>query len=152
MFKRMIISLNNRLTRLRSPHVRPDQRLLLAPRCLQQSDCPHNIGKNMDGCELCGRCNVKDLVELGRETGVCCYIAAGGREALAAVKNPAVQAVVAVACEKELFEGIVASIPKPVLAVYNRQTNGPCRNTRLDIHEVRTAVQSMLLCCSGRPL
>jgi hypothetical protein len=71
-------------------------------------------------------------------------MAAGGREALAFVADKQVKAVVAVACEKELSQGILAVFPKPVLGVLNIQTNGPCRNTRLDPQSVRTAVLSML--------
>jgi len=63
---------------------------------------------------------------------------------LAFVRDPKIKAVVAVACEKELAQGMLAVFPTPVLGVLNIQTNGPCRNTRIDPDAVRDAVRSML--------
>ncbi|NCC52908.1 MAG: DUF116 domain-containing protein [Spartobacteria bacterium] len=144
MFRRVLIDLNNRITRARSVRVAPGHLLLLAPRCLQHTGCDHNLGPEMLHCQACGRCNIGELVALGRELGIICRMAAGGREALAFVKDERVRAVVAVACEKELFEGICASLPKPVLGVYNQQNNGPCRDTSVDMAAVRRAITAML--------
>lgn len=144
MFSRWFVSLNNLLTRFRRIKVLPGNLLLLVPRCLQKNGCAQTLGETIDACKACGQCNVTDLLAIRDEFGIHCSLAAGGREALAFVRNPQIKVVVAVACEKELTQGILAVFPKPVLGVLNIQTNGPCRNTHLDPDTVRTAIRSML--------
>lgn len=144
MFSRLFIQFNNLLTRLRRVRVRPGELLLLVPSCLQRTGCAQTLGETIDDCNACGQCNVTDLLAIRDEFGIRCSMAAGGREALAFVRDPKVKAVVAVACEKELTQGILAVFPKPVLGVLNIQTNGPCRNTQLQPDLVRAAVRSVL--------
>ncbi len=145
MFSRFVVRLNNLLTRMRGVKVRPENLLLLVPRCLQKIGCAQMLGEVLDDCQLCGQCDVATLIDIRNEFGIHCSMAAGGREALAFVGHKQVKAVVAVACEKELAQGILAVFPKPVLGVLNIQTNGPCRNTRLDRDRVREAVRSVLI-------
>lgn len=144
MFSRLFVQFNNLLIRIRRVRVSPSNLLLLVPRCLQKNGCARTLGETLDDCRACGDCNVMDLLAVRDEFGLRCSMAAGGREALAFVRDPQVKAVVAVACEKELTQGILAVFPKPVLGVLNIQTNGPCRNTRLNPECVRTAIRSML--------
>jgi hypothetical protein len=144
MLCRFFVSLNNLLTRIRRVRVNPENLLLLVPRCLQKTGCARTLGKTLDDCRSCGRCQVPGLSDLCREFGISCSMAAGGREALAFVADRQVKAVIAVACEKELTQGILAVFPKPVLGVLNIQTNGPCRNTGIDPERVRIAVRSLL--------
>jgi hypothetical protein len=144
MFSRLFVQFNNLLIRIRRVRVSPANLLLLVPRCLQKNGCAQTLGETLDDCRACGDCNVMDLLAVRDEFGLRCSMAAGGREALAFVRDPQVKAVVAVACEKELTQGILAVFPKPVLGVLNIQTNGPCRNTRLNPECVRAAIRSML--------
>ena len=67
------------------------------------------------------------------------------------VLRPEVKAVVAVACEKELVQGIRAAFPKPVVAVPNMTPEGSCRNTVVDPVAVVKAIESLTGVCSGRP-
>lgn len=144
MLCRFFVSLNNLLTRIRRIQVNPQNLLLLVPRCLQKTGCAQALGATLDDCKVCGQCNVTDLLAIRDEFGISCSMAAGGREALNFVADRQVKAVVAVACEKELCQGILAVFPKPVLGVLNIQTNGPCRNTKIDPESVRAAVRSVL--------
>ena len=41
--RQSLIRLNNLVTRLRRPRVRPEQLLLLVPHCLQKKTCERNI-------------------------------------------------------------------------------------------------------------
>lgn len=144
MFSRWFVILNNLLTRLRRVKVPPENLLLLVPRCLQKNGCAQTLGETIDDCNACGQCGVTDLLAIRDEFGIHCSLAAGGKEALAFVRDPKIKAVVAVACEKELAMGILAVFPTPVLGVLNIQTNGPCRNTQIKPDLVREAVRSML--------
>lgn len=144
MFFRLFLRLSNLLTRLRRVKVASENLLLLVPRCLQKDGCARTLGKTLDDCRRCGQCNVTELLAIREEFGISCSLAGGGREALAYVKKSEVKAVVAVACEKELFAGICAVFPKPVLGVLNIPGEHPCRNTRFNRDLVRDAIRSML--------
>jgi hypothetical protein len=87
---------------------------------------------------------VKDILELAEEFGVQCAVATGGRLALQRVKEDGVRGVVAVACEKELSQGIRGAFPKAVLAVTNLRPHGPCKDTDVSLLEVRKAIQWLL--------
>jgi hypothetical protein len=139
-----MVGLWNRLTRVRRPKCGPGNLLILMPRCLQFSECPQPVAKDLANCKRCGKCQVKDLIELSEEYGTQCAIATGGRLALLRVKQDDVKAVVAVACEKELQEGMKGAFPKPVLGVINLRPHGPCKDTEVDLEQVRRALDWFL--------
>lgn len=140
----MLIRFNNWITRLRRVSVQPANLLLLAPHCLQTTGCRQAVKDGIDNCLKCGRCDIAGLIAIRDRYGILCSIAGGGRQALLVLRNPAIKAVVAVACEKEIADGIRAAIPKPVLAVVNKRPNGPCKDTRVPLAEVEQAVVSLL--------
>ncbi|HOX37112.1 MAG TPA: DUF116 domain-containing protein [Candidatus Brocadiia bacterium] len=142
--RRKAVRAMNAVTRFRKKRCLPGEMLLLVPHCLQYSDCPHNIVGKIENCKRCGRCKIKILIELADEYGVKLYVASGGRMAVRQVKDDAVKGVVAVACEIELCEGMRASLPKPVIGVLNLRPNGPCKDTDVDISEVRNALDLFL--------
>jgi len=142
--RRLLIRLSNALTRRRRVRVPARNLLLLVPHCLQNSGCQQNVSRDLDRCRRCGQCDMAALLALRDRYGLLCHMAGGGREALHYVEQPEVRAVVAVACEKELVDGIRASFPKPVLAVANQRPHGPCRDTRVDVAAVEAAVRELL--------
>jgi hypothetical protein len=144
MWRRAFIRLNNWLTRRRGVRVPAGSILLLLPHCLQFSQCAHNITFDLDQCKRCGQCNIAELLTLRDRYGIPCKLASGGREAVARVKDPDIRAVVAVACEKELVDGIRACFPKPILAVTNVRPNGPCKDTRVDVERVVGALRELI--------
>ncbi len=145
MLKKGFIKLNNSIFKLvqRKPLL-PENILLLFPHCLQASDCKQNILKNLDNCLRCGRCKVGDLLKLRDEFKVACIIAGGGRQAVQIARESWVKGIVAVACEKELFEGILATAPKPVFAIFNSQPFGFCKHTDVEIAKIRQAILKIL--------
>ncbi len=145
MIRRTVLALNRAMKRLRKPHAPAANLLLLIPHCLQQVKCKHNVVKDIDLCERCGRCNIAELLELRDEFGIQCHLVGGGREAIARTKDPSVKVILAVACEKELADGIVATFPKCVVAVPNTRPEGPCKNTCVDIAAVRQALQEIII-------
>ena len=139
-----LIRFNNRLTRWRRIRTEPCRLLLLAPHCLQNSSCGRNLTRvDGEGCARCGKCEVGALQELAERTGIKICVAGGGRQALAAIKAGPIDVIVAVACEKELMQGILAVFPKPVLAVCNTRPQGDCHDTRVAVAAVETAVRSL---------
>lgn len=141
---RRLVKFWNFLTRVRRPTCEPEHLLLLLPSCMQRGGCPQDLIRDIDECRLCGECPVKDMLELSRRYGTRCAMATGGRLALHLASRDQVQAIVAVACEKELQEGLKGVFPKPALGVINIRPHGPCRDTDVDIEEVEACIRKLI--------
>ena len=141
---RLVVGLSNLLTRARRTRVRPDQLLMLFPRCLQSSECTCNIVKDVANCRHDGKCKVGGLIDLAKKYGCRITFVAGGQLALKEVKAENTRAVVAVACTKELRQGVLAAFPKAVIGVPNTCPNGPCTDTDVDLEKVEKAIQWFL--------
>ncbi len=123
----------------------PANRLLvLSPHCLQLSTCPHKITRDPNNCKRCGGCNVGDLMKLAEEMGFTFFVATGGTLARQVVKQKRPQAVLAIACERDLMSGIQDVYPLPAVGVLNIRPNGPCLNTRVDMDEVRRVLSQIV--------
>lgn len=138
--KRSFVEVNNQLVRSKYLKVSPEKILLLLPHCLQNSDCPYKITMNVDNCRRCGKCVIKDLLEIRDKYGLKMGVATGGTIARKYVKEYRPRAVVAVACERDLTSGILDAAPLPVLGVTNLRPNGPCFNTSVNLELVEEAV------------
>lgn len=135
------IELNNRLVRLTAPVVTADRLLILAPHCLQNSECTHKITVDVRNCRRCGGCSVQALRELSDRYGCRLAVATGGTLARQFVTRVRPQAIVAIACERDLASGITDSAPLPVLGVLNDRPHGPCLNTQVEIDRVTEAIE-----------
>lgn len=118
--------------------------LVLVPHCLQLATCPHKITIDPNNCKRCGGCNIGDLMKLSEELGFIFFVATGGTLARKVVKNNRPQAVLAIACERDLMSGIQDVYPLPAVGVLNIRPNGPCYNTRVDIDEVRKTLSQII--------
>ncbi len=143
-FSRAFVSLNNALRKVERRKVPAEQLLLLFPVCLQNSDCDAKITNDVSNCRRCGKCKVKSILEMAERYGVRAVAATGGELALQETKAKDVKAVVAIACEKELRQGIVAAFPKPVVGVVNLRPNGPCKDTDVNLPEAEAALRMCL--------
>ena len=135
------VSLNNMMTKLRKKNCPPEGLLLLFPHCIQNSTCKQNIKHDLNECNRCGKCKVKDLLELSEDYGVSIAVASGGRIALKRVMAEEVQGVVAIACEKELRTGLMAAMPKAIYAVPNLRPHGYCVDTDVYMDDVIKAIK-----------
>lgn len=138
------IELNNHLVRSNTHRPRPNRLLLLLPHCIQNFDCQIKITANVKNCKGCGKCEIKDLIELADEYCVKIAVATGGTLARRIIVENKPEAIVAVACELDLTSGIQDSYPIPVIGVLNDRPNGPCINTKVDIQKVRNAIVDFL--------
>jgi hypothetical protein len=138
------IELNNHLVRSNYHRTRPNQLLILLPHCIQDFDCQIRITGNVKNCEGCGKCEIKDLIELSDQFQVKIAVATGGTLARRIIVENRPEAIVAVACELDLTSGIQDSYPIPVIGILNERPNGPCINTKVDIQKVREAILDFL--------
>jgi hypothetical protein len=137
-FQLLAIRLNNRL--VRAARYRANRLLILLPHCLQITDCDVRITHQVANCKRCGRCGIKDLIELAESRNVTLFVATGGTIARRIVKEVRPEAIIAVACERDLSSGIVDTYPLPVLGILNERPSGPCLNTRVDLGKVNEAI------------
>lgn len=142
--KASFIEVNNQLVRLRGIKVKPEQILLLAPHCLQRSDCPYKITIDVFNCRRCGRCSIDALHSLAEKYRVRLAVATGGTLARHFVKFYRPRAVVAIACERDLTSGIQDTQPLPVLGVVNLRPHGPCLNTQVNLFQVEEVIRFFL--------
>lgn len=138
------VSVNNLMIKLRQKKCPPGSLLLLFPHCIQYSKCKQNINLDLAECKRCGKCKVKDLMELSEEYGVSIAIANGGRVALQRVMAKEIKGIIAIACEKELRIGIMAAFSKRVLGVANLRPHGYCIDTDVALDDVRKAIEQFL--------
>lgn len=138
-----IIRLNNWWAFFRKKTTTPEETLLLVPHCLQHKGCNRDVMLDIMNCARCGNCKMGELAKIHEQHKLRVVVANGGRQACEAVRKKNVRAVVAVACEKELSAGILATRPKRVVAVRNLQPNGPCRNTDVQMDLVEQALQKV---------
>jgi hypothetical protein len=138
-FQRFVISLNNRL--IRRQKFRTKKILLLLPHCLQIDKCTIRLTHNIYNCERCGRCEIRDLIGIAEENNLELFVATGGTIARKIVMEARPEAIIAVACERDLSSGLVDTFPLPVMGISNERPFGPCLNTRVDLEKVREAIK-----------
>jgi hypothetical protein len=142
--ERSFIEINNTLVRARRIRVPSARLLILAPHCLQYSGCEFKITADVNNCHLCGRCQIKDLLLLARELNVNVAVVTGGTLARKKVKEFKPQAIVAVACERDLSSGLQDVYPLPAFGILNERPHGPCVDTRVNMERLREAVLSFI--------
>lgn len=139
------VRLNNQLVISNGIKIAQPKLLILIPHCLQNIDCDFKITHNIKNCRGCGKCSIKRLIEISDQYKVPISVATGGGLARRLIKQHQPDAIIAVACEQELFSGICDVYPVPVLAVENLRPQGPCQNTDVNLDSVCKAIDSLLV-------
>ncbi len=114
--------------------------LILLPHCLQNSDCNIKITTNINNCKRCGKCKIKDILEIAEENNIDVGIATGGTMARKIIKDKKPKMIIAIACERDLSSGIHDSYPLPVYGIPNKRPFGPCFNTDIDLNQLKFAI------------
>lgn len=138
-FQSCIIKLNNSL--VMQDYYKVNKILLLLPHCIQNSKCDVRLTFDVFKCKKCGMCKIKDLIELAENNSIAISIATGGTIARKVVKEEKPDAIIAIACERDLSSGIVDTYPIPVLGILNERPYGPCIDTTVSVEKVRHAIQ-----------
>lgn len=140
------IAVNNYLVSSKQIEIPGERIMILAPHCLQNSECPFKITIDVENCKECGKCKIADLKKLAKDYQVSLIVATGGTLARKFIKERQPRAVVAIACERDLSSGIQDMGVLPVMGVLNCRPHGPCINTDVNIEDVKNAVETM---CKG---
>ena len=120
------IKVSNSLTRIARAKQKAQRLLLMLPHCLQK--------------------NARQaLQELAHRYQIGVYVVPGGSVARRIIIEQRPDAVVAVACERDLLAGMLDLFTHiPVLGIPNRRPQGPCKNTNVDLLEIENAIKFFL--------
>lgn len=132
--------LNNQLVISKQRKMSIDRLLVLLPHCIQYDECKVKITGDIHNCAQCGKCEIKNLDALSKRYNLQISVATGGGLAKKLIKEKRPEAVVAVACEKELAMGLKEIYPLPVIAIPNERPYGYCINTTVDVAAVEKAI------------
>lgn len=122
----------------------PERILLLLPHCLQFHECPHRITFDMKNCLRCGRCPVGAIADLAAGMGVEARVATGGTLARRHLVDMNPDLVVAVACPRDLGQGLLDALPLPALGILNARPNGDCFDTTVSLEKLRGVLEHVL--------
>lgn len=137
---RSCIAFINLLTRSAAGRAPCGEVLVLLPRCVQNSACPQKLLEDIENCRRCGKCDVGRVVAMRGENRFRVSVVTGGEMARDLVRGLSPSFVIAVACERELLEGVRVVADIPVLALPNRRPQGPCRDTVIDMEALGEAL------------
>ena len=140
---RSFIEVNNYVVRVKKPIIKSSQIMILAPHCLQNSECQHKITVNIENCKACGKCKIGELKKFAEEHGAVLKVATGGTLARKYIKDNTPRGIIAIACERDLSSGIQDAGVIPVMGVLNKRPNGPCVDTDVSIDEIEKAYNIM---------
>lgn len=145
--QRSYIAVNNNLVKSKKLNLTNKKIMILLPHCLQDADCPHKITMDINNCRHCGKCCISEIISLGSKYSAQVKVATGGTLARKFIEDYRPDGVIAVACERDLSQGIQDIGTLPVYGVLNLRPNGPCFNTSVDIDQVEKALQ--IICIGG---
>ncbi len=138
------VAVNNELVMAQCRNGHPPHKiLLLMPHCLQDSECTVKITHRVENCKGCGKCPIKDLLEMSTSYGVDLAVATGGTIARRIVIEKRPDLIIAVACERDLTSGIQDTTPLPVYGIFNERPFGPCLNTRVALDRVDAVLREI---------
>jgi len=118
--------------------------LVLLPHCLQKSDCKIRITSDIVECAECGACDIAKIKGIMNKYKVRAAVATGGSLARKLILDSRPDVVIAVACHRDLTEGVRDSWRFPVYAVLNERPNGPCFETKVSVSTIEFAIKKFI--------
>lgn len=138
------IEINNQLVKGMGKRFKPERILILMPHCIQYIDCKIKVTQDVRNCAGCGKCEISELLGLSGEFGIDLFVSTGGTIARRKVYEKKPNAIIAVACERDLTSGIQDAYPLPVFAIVNKRPQGYCMGTGVDVVFVKDAIRGLL--------
>ncbi len=138
------VHVNNSFIRSLKKKLKPSDILLLLPHCLQNSDCLIRLTFDIQKCEKCGKCDIKELCNIIKKFGIKAAIATGGTLARKIVIENKPKFIIAVACDRDLVDGMREVFPVPIFGVLNQRPHGPCIDTKVDTKKIDQALNALL--------
>lgn len=138
------VFVNNSFIKAYKKHYQPEEILILLPHCLQNADCKMRINYNIENCVHCGKCDISNLINLAKKYKVNIAVATGGTLARRIIIKTRPKIILAVACERDLVDGMLDVFPIPVYGLLNERPEGPCINTRVNTEILENILQKII--------
>jgi len=133
----MMVALKNRANRWRFAHAR--RRLLLAPQCLRDLDCPAVSTRRGIECKRCGRCKMAAILDDAERLGYRAFLLAGSSFVPKIVADEKPDAALLVACPYECNKVMMALGRLTTYAV--RLDRDGCVGTEVSLERVFEAIR-----------
>lgn len=114
----------------------PQKTLILLPFCLQSTSCGERIIWDIDNCIECKKCAVGSIKSLAHKHDVTIRVAERGLIAKDIIKTERPNLTIAIACDDELYEGIIRAKDDRILGLENRINKDFCINTSFDVENL----------------
>lgn len=138
------VYVNNSFLKALRKRFLPEKVLILLPHCLQNLDCKIRVTVDVRNCVQCGNCDIAELVRIADKYGVNIAMATGGTLARKIIIDNKPELIIAVACERDMVEGITEVFPIPVYGVLNERPEGPCVNTKVKVNKIEETLTKLL--------
>lgn len=138
------LNFNNEIVMSNYRHLQKPSILILLPHCLQSADCKIRITQDINDCGDCGNCDISSAKNTLGKYPVKTVVATGGSLARKLISDNDPDLIIAVACHRDLIEGVRDSWKYPVFSVLNERPNGPCFDTTVSIPAIEFAIKRFL--------
>ncbi|MEM0359744.1 MAG: DUF116 domain-containing protein [Candidatus Diapherotrites archaeon] len=133
------VEVRNRLNELEYKNTPYNERILFLPHCLRNSkECKATYTEEGLQCKGCGKCKLKDLIEMGKKRGYrACFVCPGGSMVQALIEKYKPKAVLGVCCFVEAqiaFENLKG---KGIGVQAVLLSKAGCVDTDINLEEVR---------------
>ncbi|NLW18493.1 MAG: DUF116 domain-containing protein [Candidatus Cloacimonetes bacterium] len=135
------LNFNNEVVMTDQSNIHNSNILVLLPHCLQKEDCTVRVTSDIMNCEDCGGCDITTIKKLIVKQNVKAAVATGGSLARKLILDNKPDVIVAVACHRDLLQGLRDTWNYPVYAVLNERPNGPCKETTVSVASIEFAIQ-----------
>ncbi|MFA6720654.1 MAG: DUF116 domain-containing protein [Candidatus Cloacimonadaceae bacterium] len=135
------LNFNNEIVLTDQKEIHNSNILVLLPHCLQKDDCSVRITTDIINCEECGGCDIARIKKLVSEQQVDAAVATGGSLARKLIQDKKPDVIVAVACHRDLLEGLRDAWRNPVYALLNERPKGPCHETTVSVASIEFAIK-----------
>lgn len=135
------LNFNNEIVLSSFNNIHSTNILLLLPHCLQNADCKIRITNDIIECAQCGSCDISSLKEITERFKLHSAVATGGSLARKLIKESNPEVVIAVACHRDLTDGVREGWRYPVYGVLNERPNGPCHETKVNTKIIEFAIK-----------
>ncbi len=140
LIRESFLHFNNEIVLTNNSGISRQQILVLLPHCLQSSTCKIRITNNINDCESCGLCDIASVREMIGKYDVKSAVATGGSLARKLIKDTNPDVIIAVACHRDLVDGVRESWKYPVYALLNDRPKGPCFETSVSVKAIEFAI------------
>lgn len=135
---------NNEIVLTNNSGIKQQDILVLLPHCLQNNDCKIRITTDLTECLSCGRCDIAAVKETLGKYRVQSAIATGGSLARKLIKDTDPDVIIAVACHRDLVDGVRESWRYAVYALLNERPKGPCFETTVNVKAIEFAISKFV--------